>query len=239
MSRMIVFALFALLGACAAGEYRIPYSNGVEIAVNRDFITHTGPVTTSYDVEAKVPPAAIVAAAPGWVRHIEDGFAADDANNPDEKNNYVWIEHPYPYCPVDPDKADWPGKPPHYNQTCIRCEDPRGYCNEWTFYYHMAQGTVTGKGLLGAGLSEGDWVEAGQPIGVESEVGFTPGGVHLHWHVAVIDPAWEPNTSGNGGDYEHEHVDGTPRPELIPIVCTANGDRVLLRFFDYVAAPCP
>ena len=234
MSRMIAFLSLFLLSACAAGEYRIPYSNGVEINVNRDFTNHASPVTRSFDLAAKNPPVFIRAAASGWVRFIEDDFSE---TGPGKKNNFVWIEHPYPYCPVDSAKANWPGKPANYEQTCKPCN--KAFCNEWTFYYHMSRNSVTGITENSAGLEVGDWIEAGELLGVEDDVGFADG-KHLHWHVAVIDPSWIPNPTGDteGGDYEHEIEPGDRRPELIPIVCHADGKTVLWRFADYEAALC-
>jgi hypothetical protein len=104
---------------------------------------------------------------------------------------------------------------------------------EWTVYVHMAASSVTGTGQNSAGLKEGDWVEAGALLGVESDIGKAQG-VHLHWHVAVIDPEWTPSPNG---DYEAELGAGT-RPELIPVVCTSNGKRILWRYRTHTAAPC-
>jgi hypothetical protein len=53
--------------------------------------------------------------------------------------------------------------------------------------------------------------------------------------VAVIDPEWQPSLDG---DYEAELASGA-RPERIPVVCTADGTRVLWRNTTYTATPCP
>jgi hypothetical protein len=87
-----------------------------------------------------------------------------------------------------------------------------------------------------AGLSEGDWVEAGQFLGYEDHVGVSSIGDHLHWHVAVIPPDTEPTYNG----YYQAYVDATgQKPEVIPIVCHEGGRSVLWRTGVYTAAGCP
>jgi hypothetical protein len=230
MYRFLVLFIVPLLTACAKGEYRIPYSNNTEVFITADFVTHDGPAARMYDMKDVNPPAFIRAAAAGWVRFIEDSNTTHEGGN----NNYVWIEHPYPFCqnPNDPARATWPAKPADYDQTCKPC--PRRFCNEWTIYAHMAAGSVTGTQEGAAGLSEGDWVEAGRHLGVESDIGQADG-VHLHWHVAVIDPEWTPSVNG---DYE-TFINTGSRPEKIPVVCTSSGKRVLWRNVTYTAVPCP
>lgn len=234
MVRRVAALVLAMLVGCAEGEYRLPYWTGTEVLVIRDSATHNSPRASMYDMAAVGSSAPLVAAAPGWVRFIEDGNVVSGRGN----NNYVWIEHPYPYCQDrnDPARATWPGKPANYDATCRPCN--RRYCNEWTVYAHMVQNTVTGSALFSAGLSVGDWVEAGQIIGIEGDIGKagTPNDPfrHLHWHVARIAPHWTPSEDG---DYEH-HLGGGLRPERIPFVCTTKGRRVLLYDTTYTAAPC-
>ncbi len=214
-----------LMAGCAQGEYRMPYENGTVVEVATDHVTHSSPKAYMYDLVAQNPaPVAIVAAAPGWIRFIEDSH-----EEPTNDNNYVWIEHPYPFCPVDARRADWPGKPANYGSTCIPCD--RDFCNEWTTYAHMTKNSVRGN----AGLSEGDWVEAGDFLGYEDEVGVASG-EHLHWHVAVIPPDTQPTFNG----YYLEYVETTGlQPEVIPIVCHEGGRSVLWRTGSYTAAGCP
>lgn len=222
--RLLVVPILILAG-CAQGEYRMAYEDGTDVYVNRDHVTHSSPSAYMYDLEAQnATPARVVAAAPGWIRFIDDSHT-----EPTSDNNYVWIEHPYPFCPVDPTRSNWPGKPADYNDTCIPCE--RDFCNEWTTYAHMPKDSVR----VDAGLSEGDWVEAGTFLGYEDEVGDAYG-VHLHWHVAVIPPDTEPTHNGYYLDYVDEIG---KQPELIPIVCHQNGPSVLWRNSTYTAAPCP
>ncbi len=215
-----------LLAGCALGEYRMPYKDGTLVEVARDHVTHPSPDAYMYDLEARnASPAEIVAAAPGWVRFIEDGN-----QEPTDENNFVWIEHPYPFCPVDPNRADWPGKPANYDSTCIPCD--RDFCNEWTTYGHFAKDSVRGD----AELSEGDWVEAGHFLGFEDEVGVAYG-VHLHWHVSVMPPDATPVC--NGYFLDCDEVSTAQLPEVIPIVCHQGGPSVLWRNGIYTAADCP
>jgi murein DD-endopeptidase MepM/ murein hydrolase activator NlpD len=214
-----------LLAGCAQGEYRMPYGNGTVVDVFNDHVTHSTPKAYMYDIKAQHPtPASVVAAASGWVRFIEDSH-----EEPTGENNYVWIEHPYPFCPVDSSRASWPGKPANYHNTCIPCT--RGFCNEWTTYAHMTKDSVR----VTAGLSEGDWVEAGDFLGYEDEVGEAST-EHLHWHVAVIPPDTLPTYNGYYWDYVEETGE---QPEVIPIVCHQGGRSVLWRNGAYTAAGCP
>ena len=215
-----------LLAACAQGEYRMPYQDGTVVDVYKDHVTHSSPHAYMYDLIAQNGASpAIVAAAPGWIRFIDDSH-----EEPTDDNNYVWIEHPYPFCPVDASRADWPGKPANYDSTCIPCN--REFCNEWTTYAHMSKNSVRDV----AGLSEGQWVEAGDFLGYEDQVGMADIGAHLHWHVAVIPPDTQPTHNG----YYLEYVDATGiQPEVIPIVCHAGGQSVIWRFGVYTAAGCP
>lgn len=214
-----------LLAGCAQGEYRMPYANGIVVDVVNDHVSHSTPEAYMYDLQAQnAATPAIVAAAPGWIRFIEDSH-----DEPTNENNFVWIEHPYPFCPVDASRANWPGKPANYNSTCIPCN--KEFCNEWTTYAHMTRNSVRGV----AGLSEGDWVEAGDFLGYEGQVGEASI-KHLHWHVAVIPPDTQPTYNGYYLDYVN---DTGIQPEVIPIVCHAGGQSVLWRFGIYTAAGCP
>jgi murein DD-endopeptidase MepM/ murein hydrolase activator NlpD len=224
-SMVALMGTISLMVGCAEGEYRMPYANGTVVDVANDHVTHSSPKAYMYDLVAQNPaPVAVVAAAPGWVRFIEDSH-----EEPTNDNNYVWIEHPYPFCPVDARRDDWPGKPSNYGSTCIPCD--REFCNEWTTYAHMTKNSVRGD----AGLSEGDWVEAGAFLGYEDDVGVASE-EHLHWHVAVIPPDTQPTYNG----YYLEYVESTGvQPEVIPIVCHEGGRSVLWRTGTYTAAGCP
>jgi len=215
-----------LLAGCAQGEYRMPYQDGTVVDVINDHVSHSTPHAYMYDLKAlNAASPAIVAAAPGWIRFIDDSH-----EEPTDDNNYVWIEHPEPFCPVDASRASWPGKPANYDSTCIPCN--KEFCNEWTTYAHMTKDSVRGA----AELSEGQWVEAGDFLGYEDQVGMATIGDHLHWHVAVIPPDTQPTYQG----YYLDYVDATGiHPEVIPIVCHADGQSVIWRFGVYTAAGCP
>lgn len=237
MRQIIGVLTLIVLAGCAAGEYRIPYRTGTVVEPFNDFVTHSTPPAKMYDINTSGF-AFLAAAADGWVRYIEDSNIVSGQGLPTGQlgnNNYVWIEHPYPYCQDsnDPERASWPGKPSNYDQTCKPC--PRRYCNEWTVYAHMAPLSVTGTGENSANLSEGEWVESSRFLGVEDDIGVATTGDHLHWHVAVIDPDWVPTADG---DYEANIV-GPGRPELIPVVCTSVGKRVMWRDVEYTAVDCP
>lgn len=221
---VLVGSILLLVG-CAQGDYRMPYEDGTIVEIINDHVTHDSPEAYMYDIVAQnASPAAIVAAAPGWVRFIDDSH-----QEPTQDNNYVWIEHPYPFCPIDANRADWPGKPNDYNSTCVPCD--RDFCNEWTIYAHFVKDSVR----VNAGLSEGDWVEASDFLGFEGDVGEATG-VHLHWHVAVIPPDTVPDFNG----YYLGYVNDTGKqPELIPIVCHQGGASVLWRTGTYTADDCP
>jgi hypothetical protein len=222
---LVLMLTTLLLGGCAQGDYRMPYANGTVVDVLNDHVSHSTPHAYMYDIQAQgAGSPVIVAAAPGWIRFIEDSH-----EEPTSENNYVWIEHPYPFCPVGASRSNWPGKPANYNSTCIPCN--KEFCNEWTTYAHMTRNSVRGD----AGLSEGDWVEAGDFLGYEDKVGEASVD-HLHWHVAVIPPDTQPTLNGYFWDYV---VDTGIQPEVIPIVCHAGGQSVLWRFGIYTAAGCP
>ena len=80
----------------STGYYRIPYADGTDVKVSRDHNSHTP--KGRYDMSGKggSKPYKIVAAAPGRIVAIEDGFSAsqDSDTAPQCNNNYVWIEHP-------------------------------------------------------------------------------------------------------------------------------------------------
>ena len=232
-----IAALLAPLAicACAEGEYRIPYVDGTRVAVVTDHFTHDTPDAAMYDLVAVDGPGIVAAAAPGWVRYIEDGHSANSTER-SIPNNYVWIEHPGDWCQPRGDEVLAPGlpRPP---RDCVPCD--REYCNEWTIYAHMVEGSVTGAAPLGAGLKEGDWVEAGQPLGIEGDVGFASGR-HLHFFVARIDPNVAPDEFGYYLDWIASMGADPLAPELIPRVCAGGSEPELLHAGStYTAAPCP
>ncbi len=96
LATFTLFAPCALHAQDSSGYYRIPYNNGTKVKVTRDHASHA-PVENRIDMVGKDGGGeyAIVAAADGVIRMIEDSF--DKRQNSSEvsqcNNNYVWIEH--------------------------------------------------------------------------------------------------------------------------------------------------
>lgn len=234
--RSFILAALVLVTACTERPYRLPYVDGTEVTITADHTDHQTPAEKMFDFRATHPRQFLAAAAAGWVREIKD-----TGDSSASTNNYVWIEHPLDYCrPVD-DVASGPAPP----SDCRTCSRGVGKCNEWTLYAHMEQNSVRGF----AGLTEGEWVEAGQRIGIESDVGFTPCaagnttplcGRHVHFTVFTFDPdaISAQNVPTVNGDYE-SYADTLGRPELVPLFCTAAGLRFPNTGDTHVAAPCP
>ena len=109
----------------------------------------------------------------------------------------------------------------HNNYVWI--EHPNG---EWTNYSHLAHDSVTEK----AGLKVGDHVAAGQYLGDEGEVGCAQL-KHVHFEVAVPDPAHPIDTGGFLTDNDNG------KRELNPRFCGVPGWNVI-KGKVYVAAAC-
>jgi hypothetical protein len=206
----------------AFGTYRLPYADGTDVRVYQDFTTHNP--LGRYDLKGKNGgPYSAVAAADGWVRYIMDSNIGHQTGD----NNYVWIEHPAPYCQAA--GVTWPGKPADYGQTCIPCLTDR--CNEWTKYSHMSPDSTT----VDAGLSVGDWVTAGTFLGYEDDIGHATGD-HVHWEVAKLDPAHPFSDSANGWTWDWSGGGWVGSPNVLPSICGVGllnaGDR-------HTAGPCP
>jgi murein DD-endopeptidase MepM/ murein hydrolase activator NlpD len=207
----------------AFGKYRVPYEDGTEVKVSDDgdFETHNG----RYDLDGQNdPPYTIVAAADGWIRSLVDTNEENPDEDPHTHNNYIWIEHPYPFC--QPPGVNWTTKPADYDETCIPCLGRS--CNEWTKYSHMRKGSSTA-----AGRVVGQFVSAGVPLGIEGDVGHA-NGEHLHWAVSKMgSPAGMPDPDGNmpnccAGDWVFA-------PFVLPSIC---GVGVMKEGMTFTAAPC-
>lgn len=215
----------------AVGLYRLPYEDGTRVKVAHAFEQHVPPGRYDLKGSPRDEPHRIVAAAGGWVRFIVDS----NENKPDQPrhNNYVWIEHPYPFCQGD---RTWPGKPKDYDRTCIPCEARAEHgapsCNEWTKYSHMQTGSVTEE----AGLSVGDWVTAGTFVGLEGDIGLATA-VHLHWEVNWLDPDAPLSDPSGGWAAVPFWADEswTFAPNLLPTVCRVG---VLADDAHYTADDC-
>jgi murein DD-endopeptidase MepM/ murein hydrolase activator NlpD len=119
-------------GVQSKNIYRIPYADGTNVHVGRDFNDHQP--RGRIDMHGKgTGTHRIVAAAAGTIRHIQDGRSKQQhpeswlRNTPDCFNNYVWIEHAN---------------------------------GEWSKYSHMRMGTTTAKAKrkVGDSVNPGDYL---------------------------------------------------------------------------------
>ncbi|MCH9637873.1 MAG: M23 family metallopeptidase [Betaproteobacteria bacterium] len=236
MRLTFTIAILLICTACTTEQaYRLPFADGVEVRITADPDTHVTPVADMYDMQAVQRNQIVAAAAEGWVRFIKDSASTNIDNDPNATNNYIWIEHPLDYCQPTDDPTGTIGIPGE--GTCKTCPAGLGKCNEWTLYAHIQQDTARGF----ASLSENDWVVAGQPIGIEGDVGIAAGR-HVHFHVFTIDldlPTKDnlqvPTENGDYNPWTILHG----RSERIPLFCTAAGLRSVKAGETHVAAPCP
>ncbi len=75
------------------GMFVIPYKPGTSVAVTRDHTNHKPKNRYDMHGEGGTAPYAIVAAAPGTVRHTVDSYSEARPDGEPCNNNYVWIEH--------------------------------------------------------------------------------------------------------------------------------------------------
>jgi hypothetical protein len=193
------------------GIYRIPYADGVEVTVTQDHHTHGGETGAKdrIDMTAGVG-AVIVASASGWIRGIVDrhgnspgaGDGQDINGDPQDDS----LEHA---CQdeIDEEGNRIPdsvvtGLCQHYNNY-VWIEHPNG---EWTKYSHFGTGTVSANGW-----SVGDWIEAGEVLGLENDVGVASG-AHLHYEVGVPNDPTDPTPFSTNGGF----IQGVNR---VPLVC--------------------
>ncbi len=227
ISNLLVTALG--LSACTETVSRLPYVNGTEVEITNDHETHTTPVADMFDLRGTSPDRVLAAVKPGWVRHVKE-----TGDSSATTNNFVWIEHPLNYC--QPSGSMPPGNG-GLAQSCKTCPKGLGRCNEWSLYAHMKKNSV--------GPEVGDWVTAGQPIGTEGDVGFTPGGRHVHFAIWTFEKESNTARPDENGSYEDYVSFATRflglegRPERVPLFCTASGLRYPRRGDVHVAANCP
>lgn len=232
-SALLCLAMFALLAEGLAapagslpvskGRYRLPYANGTTVRASNDHTTHPSALNRIDMSGRNAANYAVVAAADGWLRLIEDDNTLwcpnadpgdpdpcagqanccerDDAScNSGCRNNFVWIEHPN---------------------------------GEWTKYSHMRTGTVTANGH-----SLNDFVQSGEVLGTEGKVGFA-GGDHLHFEVAVPNAGIN-SFSGDGflvGDDDPTTTDYN-RQNRIPAFCIGPNGPIWMGGDQFVAANC-
>lgn len=204
----------------STGIYRIPYANGSTVIIGNDHHTHD-PVNR-IDMNGDVANLQVVAAAAGTIRAIldrhgdsggnGDGLSADGTQAHDDA-----LEHA---CQDDTavinDCQD-------YNNY-VWIEHPNG---EWTKYTHFQTGSVTANGW-----QVGDWINAGQVLGIEGDVGRASGR-HLHFEVGLpADPADLTPFSELGGFMVPNFGDN-----LVPRICGIE-DMLFVEDEEYTAAAC-
>lgn len=205
------------------GIYRIPYADGTEVTIGGDNHTHGGENGNRDRVDMggeDGTDSVIVAAASGWIRGIVDHNGNSDGNgdgldvNGDPQDDS--LEHA---CQDDDDVV---GDCTDYNNY-VWIEHPNG---EWTKYSHMATGEPSANGW-----DVGDWIDAGDVLGTEDDIGFATG-PHLHWEVAVPDDPDDDTPFDELGGF----IDGTNSAALI---CDIPGDPpVFVQGDVHEAAPC-
>ena len=217
----------------SAGIYRIPYADGTSVAVGNDVHNHNN----AYDMSAGVG-ESIVAAASGWIRAIVE----HNGNEPNAGDGLDALGNPY----ADPDAGDalehacLSNDPENTVPDGTICSDYNNYVwiehpnGEYTKYSHLGTGTVSDNGW-----SEGDWINAGEVIGLENDPGAASCGgcepddraYHLHWEVAFAD--------NPGDDLEWGELGGfIQNGSRVPaVVCDVPGNE-LLAGESYTANPC-
>ena len=204
----------------STGIYRIAYADGLGVTVTNDHHTHDPP--NRIDMAGSVAGYNIVAAASGTIRGIMDrhgdsnglgdGLSADQSQSHDDSKEHS--------CQDDTDVIN---DCQDYNNY-VWIEHPNG---EWTKYTHFMTGSVTANGW-----SVGDWIEAGQVLGIEGDVGRASGR-HLHFEVGLpTDPAALTPFSELGGFMVPNFG-----VNLAPRICDIAG-MLYVEDESYVAARC-
>lgn len=161
--------------------YRVPYGNGIDVHITNDHFTHS-PVGR-YDMSGK-------------------------NNGSSCSVNYPIVAAASGYVRRLQDSYDVHG--PDCTQNC---SDYNNYLwiehanGEWTKYSHMRRNSST----VSAGLSVGDFVNVGQLVGYECEIGAASG-PHLHFevrHPNNPNNVQISNLGGFMGDADHR----------IPVIC--------------------
>lgn len=185
------------------GIYRIAYADGVDMTVSRDNHNHGGDGgnRNRVDLTGDDDDQEIVAAASGWVRAVVDNHGNDPGagdNVGDDPLEHSCQDDTYEEGDVIPPGSDVgdripdsvvPGLCQDYNNY-VWIEHPNG---EWTKYTHFGTGTVSS-----LGWAPGMWVDAGDVLGTEGDVGSATG-PHLHHEAAV--PNTPPLTWSTAGGF--------------------------------------
>jgi hypothetical protein len=226
------------------GIYRIPYADGTDVEVRQDHHTHGGEGGNKDRIDLRGGLGTeIVAAAGGWIRYIRDHNGDTNGRGDELAHDGVTpqddaLEHACGNNDPDPD-ADPPDPPNPVFGDCTRynnyvwIEHPNG---EWTKYTHFGTGTVT----IDYGWTLDAWVDAGDVLGLEDDIGQatgTPIANHLHYEVARPndpDAPTLPLTSEKTG-----FIDLSLAVNLVPRVCDDEGNLFLyVRGDNHTANPC-
>jgi murein DD-endopeptidase MepM/ murein hydrolase activator NlpD len=200
------------------GVYRIAYANGSNVTVSNDHHDHS-PAQDRIDMWVGIG-TPMVAAASGWIRAVVDIHGGTpNAGNGVDKNGAAQADALEDNCSGDGDGGNVVGSCSDYNNY-VWIEHPNG---EWTKYSHVGTGTATPL------WSVGDWINAGEVIGVEGFVGAANGS-HLHWEVGIpTDPTDETPFSEDGGFLQGTNVVGR--------ICDIP-DNLFVSGESYTAAAC-
>ncbi len=197
----------AYLLPVAKGAYRMPFEVGTEVTVWQDHETHS-PAFNRLDITPTDDAQShdVVAAAGGWAEFIVDD---QDLNCPSTANGCNGYAGPSAAC-CPPGAACRSQCRNNY----VWLRHPNG---EWSKYSHLQYLSVP------ATLDPGEWVDKGDFLGLEGDVGFATG-VHLHFEVAVLDdPEGFDPTSSNVGAIPAVSGDddgpGVNRQNRIPVFC--------------------
>jgi hypothetical protein len=91
----VIAAASAELLPNSAGIYRLPYADDTAVKVFDDFFTHRPKAALDLFAVDGPKPYRIVAAAPGRIVAIQDGYEEQQSGRraAECRNNYVWIAH--------------------------------------------------------------------------------------------------------------------------------------------------
>jgi murein DD-endopeptidase MepM/ murein hydrolase activator NlpD len=218
----------------STGIYRVPFVDASDVTVSNDHHDHN-PVNR-IDMVGNVANLQIVAAASGIIRAIVDwhgnsnglgdGLAADGVTAQNDN-----LEHS---CQ---DAADMNGNAIPNSVVAGLCQSHNNYVwvehpnGEWTKYTHFQTGSVSANNW-----QVGDWIEAGDVLGIEGDVGRASGR-HLHFEVGLPnDPTDLTPFTALGGFMAGSAGFGV---NLVPRVCDAdNVDYLYSTGVTYTANPC-
>ena len=215
----------------STGIYRIPYSDGTGMSVGRDHHTHT-PIDR-FDLNAGQG-TPIVAAASGWIRAIVDRHGEfPNAGDSVDINGVAQDDSLEHSCGNNDPANTVVGSCATYNNY-VWIEHPNG---EYTKYTHFGTGTVQLPPPAGFGWSVDQWIDAGQTIGLEGDVGQATSGdgvspaFHLHFEVARASTPGTTLTWGQNGGGIQNGIN------LVAVICDIAGG-LFLAGNGHTANPC-